>query len=111
MEHSASIRLQSDSLNIFFTMAPTEAAPNIKEEYIETLERIQRKTLIPHLVARENSNGGWSADAHSYGICETENSGEDHMGNWVGKFLHGLIKHGHTKETAVKSLEYAKNEH
>lgn len=85
------------------------STPNNKREYIETLERIQRKTLIPHLVARENRNGGWSADAHSYGICETENSGEGHMGNWLGKFLHGLIKHGHTKETAVKSLEYAKD--
>tara|TARA_B100001996_G_scaffold134330_1_gene102257 strand:+ start:424 stop:1140 length:717 start_codon:yes stop_codon:yes gene_type:complete len=87
------------------------AVPKNKEEYIKALERIQRKTLIPHLVARENSEGGWSAVAHSYGISETENSGEGGISDWLGKYIHGLIKHGHGTDAALKSLEYAINDH
>ncbi len=82
--------------------------PQHREKEINTLERIQQKTLIPHLVAREKSDGGWSADAHSYGISVTENSGAEEMNNWLGKFIHGLIKHGHGADTALKSLEDAK---
>ena len=48
---------------------------------------------------------------HNYlnDVSGLENPTSENLANWLGKFLHGLIKHGHTKETAVKSLEYAKD--
>jgi len=81
--------------------------PQTKEHQIKSLELIQQKTLIPHLIARENQDGGWGADAHSYGVAEIENTGEEALGEWIGGFLHGLITHGHGKDATLKSLQDA----
>ena len=76
-----------------------------KEDLINTLNQIQHKTLIPHLLARERKSGGWGVNSHTYGISKTDTTQDLEMGEWIGAFLHGLIKFGHGEEATQKALE------
>ncbi len=79
--------------------------PENKDDLTNTLDRIQSKTLIPHLIARERNNGGWGINSHTYGISRIEQTPNCEMGEWIGKFLNGLIQFGHGKEATQKALE------
>ena len=79
--------------------------PKNKKELIDTLNRIQHKTLIPHLLARETKNGGWGVNSHTYGISKIDTTQDFDMGEWIGLFLHSLIKFGHGEEATQRALE------
>ena len=79
--------------------------PQNKEELIDTLNRVQHKTLIPHLLARETKSGGWGVNSHTYGISKTDTTKDFEMGEWIGSFLNGLIKFGHGEEPTQRALE------
>jgi hypothetical protein len=78
--------------------------PQTKQELIDTLNRIQNKTLIPHLLARETKNAGWGVNSHTYGISQTDTTKDLEMGEWIGSFLNGLIKFGHGEEATERAL-------
>ncbi|MEC7435609.1 MAG: hypothetical protein VYB27_00880 [Candidatus Thermoplasmatota archaeon] len=78
--------------------------PQNKIELIDTLNRVQHKTLVPHLLARETKNGGWGVNSHTYGISQTDTTKDLEMGEWIGSFLNGLIKFGHGEEATERAL-------
>ena len=78
--------------------------PQNKIELIDTLNRVQHKTLVPHLLARETKNGGWGVNSHTYGISQTDTTNDLEMGEWIGSFLNGLIKFGHGEEATQRAL-------
>ncbi len=81
--------------------------PENLEQKIATLDRIQNKTLIPHLISRESEFGGWGVNSHTYGISKTNQTGEIDMGEWMAGFLDGLIKFGHGEDATQNALENA----
>ena len=81
--------------------------PQNMEQLIDILNRIQNKTLIPHLIAREAKNSGWGINSHTYGISKIDETGECDIGEWIGGFLHGLIQFGHGENATQKALEEA----
>ncbi|MEC8721338.1 MAG: hypothetical protein VXX50_02785 [Candidatus Thermoplasmatota archaeon] len=78
--------------------------PQTKQELIDTLNRVQNKTLIPHLLARETKNAGWGVNSHTYGLSQTDTTKDLEMGEWIGSFLNGLIKFGHGEEATERAL-------
>ena len=76
-----------------------------KKGRIETLERIHRQTLVPHVIGRSVEQG-WAADAHTYGIAEAP-SGDSEDSSWIGSVMDGLIKAGHVKDAPQEALDSA----